>query len=64
MIELCPGYACVYENKVSWALTLTQTVAFWDKGSAAPVAKGDYCRSLLVSFRRTSEFPRLNSRFS
>jgi len=51
MIELGPGYACVYEIKVSWALTLTQTVAFWDKGSAAPVAKGNHSRSLLVSFR-------------
>jgi hypothetical protein len=64
MIELGPGYLCIYENKVRRALNLNQTVAFWDKGSAAPVAKGDYSRSLLVSFRRTSEFPRLNSRFS
>lgn len=47
-----------------YCIKLTQTVAFCDKDSVAPVAKGDYCRSLLVSFRRTSEFSRLYVRFS
>ena len=64
MIELRVRLVCVHENKVNWSLNLTQTVAFCDKGSVASVAKGYHCRSLLVSFRGTSEFPRLNGRFS
>jgi len=49
---------------LGYCINLTQTVAFCDKDSVAPVAKGDYSRSLLVSFHRTSEFPRLYVRFS